>query len=162
MEFWVLGGEREDGVPEMVLCEINPRCAHTFHYGYKFSVGSNLYRDNFDLVLHDTLPSETPLSQWASGRFQVCCEMLINVKNQVDSTTGQIIVDVSGKKACECVDYGVLDALESQGKVQLVRRIKPPEYVLTKDDANAGPGTTLLQVCLSCNHFALETPRLGD
>ncbi|CAE7027425.1 unnamed protein product [Symbiodinium sp. CCMP2456] len=149
VEFWVSGGKEEDREPKMVLCEINPRCAHTFHYGYKFSVGSNLYRDNFELVLHDTLPSATPLSEWESGGFRVCCEMLINVKNQVDPTTGHVIVDISGKKANECVDYGLLDSLQSQGRAQLVRRIKAPSYVLTKDDANAGPGTTLAQVWFS-------------
>jgi hypothetical protein len=52
-----------NGEPEFCLCEINPRCAHTFHYGYKYAYDCNLYRDNFELVLNNKQSTKSPWTE---------------------------------------------------------------------------------------------------
>eukprot|EP01052_Picozoa_sp_SAG31_P006989 SAG31_NODE_328_length_17643_cov_46.707649_9_plen_109_part_00 len=55
----------------------------------------------------------------------------------------------AGKKVSDVVDQEYVKALESGGHVELIRYIKPWDYVLTEDDANAAAGTTMLQIWIT-------------
>jgi len=121
-----------DGKPEFAFCEINPRCAHTYHYGYMYVYGTNLYGDNFNLVLDNKKPENTPWSQWASGTANYCTEILLTAK-QVG-------------KVSEILDYEYIDELESSGKVKLIRHVKDRNYEFTADDSKSFAGATMLQI----------------
>lgn len=131
IEFWATL-DTEDGSPEFAFCEINPRCAHTYHYGYLFAYGTNLYRDNWELVLHDKAPQLTPWKEWCAGDNKICCEILITCK-------------VEGKVS-DVLDYNYVDEVEKTDEIKLIRHIKDRNYVLTADDAKSGAGCTLLQI----------------
>merc|ERR1712232_384553 len=120
-----------DGSPEFAFCEINPRCAHTFHFGYLFAYDTNLYKDNWDLVLYDTPPQKTPWKKWREGVNKVCLEILITAKQ-----TG---------KVTDLLDYDYVRHIE-KNEVKLIRHIKSSDYVLTEDDAKSGAGCTILQI----------------
>merc|ERR1711916_207989 len=133
IEFWATF-DTEDGSPEFAFCEINPRCAHTFHFGYLFAYGTNLYKDNWDLVLNDSLPVDTPWKQWVNGENKVCCEILITAKQE--------------GKVSDLLDYEYVDHIEKE-EVDLIRHIKDRNYVLTADDASSGAGCTMLQIWIT-------------
>jgi len=145
IEFWCNGAEDPEGGPEFLLCEINPRCAHTYHYGYMFAYGTNLYRDNFELVLNDTLPEDTPWKAWGSGEGKFTTEMLITIMNQTDDD-GNVLVDVASMAAKDIVDYDLVAKLIEDGELNHVRYVKDANYKLTDADANSASGTTLMQV----------------
>lgn len=130
IEFWATFNS-EDGSPDFAFCEINPRCAHTYHYGYLFAYGTNLYRDNWELVLNNKNPTSTPWNKWKEGGAKICCEILITAKVEA--------------KVSDILDYDYVDKIE-KGEVKLIRHIKDREYTLTTDDAKSGAGCTLLQI----------------
>jgi len=139
LEIWGLIGA-DDSV-EFCFCEINPRCAHAYHIPYKIAYGTNLWADNFDLVMHNTKPQYSPWSKWVSGDCSVSLQALINVMGS------------EGKKVNEILDYRVVDHLERKGKVELVRHTKQRDYTITADDAASGAGCTLLQIfCRVTSH----------
>ena len=67
IEFWAAENKQQPGDFEFKFCEINPRCAHTFHFLYETSSGHNLYRSVFELVLNNKIPSTTPWQKWEAG-----------------------------------------------------------------------------------------------
>jgi len=120
------------GKPEFAFCEINPRCAHTYHYGYKYVYNTNLYGDNFNLVLDNKKPENTPWSQWLTGATGFCTEILLTAK-QVG-------------KVSEILNYEYIDELEKSGKVKLIRHVKDRNYEFTADDSKSFAGATMLQI----------------
>merc|ERR1711871_1537776 len=126
-----------DGI-EFCFCEINPRCAHAYHIPYQIAYKTNLWSDNFNLVLYNQAPTNTPWSKWCSKQYSVSCQILINVMGS------------AGKKVSEVLDYEYVDHWEKTGKVELVRHTKQRDYVLTADDAASGAGCTLLQIFVKC------------
>lgn len=131
IEFWCTFNT-PDKKPEYAFCEINPRCAHTYHFGYLFAYDTNLYRDNWDLVLDNTAPTQTPWKEWREGSNKYCTEILLTAKQE--------------GKVGEILDYEYIDKIESDGTVKLIRHIKDRGYVLTADDAKSGAGCTMLQI----------------
>lgn len=131
IEFWATFNT-EDGKPEYAFCEINPRCAHTYHFGYLFAYDTNLYKDNWDLVLFNKAPELTPWKEWREGTNKYCTEILLTAVQE--GTVGDIL------------DYTYIDQIEKSGEVNLIRHIKDRKYVLTADDAKSGAGCTMLQI----------------
>ncbi|CAK9000973.1 Probable alpha-glucosidase [Durusdinium trenchii] len=140
VEFFALNLHDPDAEPEFVLCEINPRCAHSYHFGYKSFCGANLFQDNFELVLKNQLPVNTPWKVWEEGGGQLTCEMLITIA-QIEG--GE---DLVGKKASDLVDYDLVQKMWDAKDLYHVRYVKTPDYELTKLDLDAASGTTLIQV----------------
>lgn len=131
IEFWATFNT-PDGKPEYAFCEINPRCAHTYHFGYLFAYDTNLYRDNWDLVLENKSPELTPWIEWKEGSNKYCTEILLTAKQE--------------GKVGDILDYKYIDKIEKSGEVKLIRHIKDRNYVLNADDAKSGAGCTMLQI----------------
>ena len=127
------------GNPEFCFCEINPRCAHTFNFGYKYATGHNLFKDVFECVLNNKKPDSTPWDFWAKGESKICVEVLVNVKGS------------AGKRMDEVVDTAYVAKLEAHPDCKLIRHIKKDDYVLTEEDAVSAAGTTLLQIWIVCS-----------
>merc|ERR1719486_1079750 len=53
VEIW--GLNKSDGGIDFCFCEINPRCAHAYHIPYQIAYGTNLWSDNFNLVLNNVM-----------------------------------------------------------------------------------------------------------
>jgi len=155
IEFWCLNPKSPGEKPKFVLCEINPRCAHTYHYGYMFAYGTNLWRDNFELVLNNKLPEQTPWKAWAEGRGVFTTEMLVTIMNQTDDE-GNVLVDVTNMAAKEIIDFDSVAKLIESGELSHVRYVKEADYILNEADANSASGTTLMQVW-----YTTETPALA-
>ena len=77
IEIW--GYVKGDDI-EFCFCEINPRCAHAYHIPYQIAYKTNLWGDNFNLVLNNEPPTVSPWSKWRSGDFEVSVQVLINIK----------------------------------------------------------------------------------
>eukprot|EP01052_Picozoa_sp_SAG31_P018760 SAG31_NODE_1342_length_8700_cov_12.667829_7_plen_513_part_00 len=140
-EIW--GLEMPDGSLEFAWCEINPRCAHAYHIPYQIAYGTNLWADNFELVVNDKAPTETPWNKWIEGKYDVSVQILINV------------MGCQGKRADEILDYSFVDHIDplkvgAKAKVELVRHVKQRDYVITADDAASGAGCTLMQIFVKC------------
>ena len=60
IEFWVNPEEND----KLYLVEINPRAAHSYHYNYKFSFGTSLFGDNFNLARDGSEPKTNPWIEW--------------------------------------------------------------------------------------------------
>lgn len=136
IEFWALAGG-EGG--EFCFCEINPRCAHSYHFGYKFAYGTSLYGDNFNLVLKNEAPDHTPWKEWKAGRAKISCEVLINAKTAAPVT--------------EILDYDYVEFLD-RNEADKIRYIKPRDYVLSDEDANSAAGCTIMQIWITTNSHA--------
>jgi hypothetical protein len=136
VEIW--GLVKPDNSIDFCFCEINPRCAHAYHIPYQIAYGTSLWADNFELVLNDKAPVDTPWNKWISKQYTVSCQILINV------------MGCEGKKVSEILDYGYVDHWEKNKKVELVRHTKQRDYVITADDAASGAGCTLLQIFCKC------------
>merc|ERR1719399_2363945 len=136
VEIW--GLNKADGGIDFCFCEINPRCAHAYHIPYQIAYKTNLWSDNFNLVLYNQAPTNTPWLKWRSKEYSVSCQILINVMGS------------AGKKVSEILDYTLVDDWDKTGKVELVRHTKQRDYVLTADDAASGAGCTLLQIFVKC------------
>ncbi|CAD7944594.1 unnamed protein product [Amoebophrya sp. A25] len=136
VEIWALAPE--NGPVEFCFCEINPRCAHAYHIPYQIAYKTNLWADNFDLVLDNKLPTVTPWSKWTDNDYTVSLQALINV------------MGCEGKLVREILDYQFVDHIEGTGKVELVRHVKQRDYTITADDAASGAGCTLLQIFIKC------------
>ncbi|CAD7937048.1 unnamed protein product [Amoebophrya sp. A120] len=136
VEIWAL--TPEGGPVEFCFCEINPRCAHAYHIPYQIAYKTNLWADNFDLVLDNTPPKVTPWTKWRDNDYAVSLQALINV------------MGCEGKMANEILDYQFVDHIEGTGKVELVRHVKQRNYTITSDDAASGAGCTLLQIFIKC------------
>merc|ERR1719313_1000733 len=135
VEIW--GLQRNGGI-EFCFCEINPRCAHAYHIPYQIAYGTNLWSDNFNLVLYNQAPKNTPWNKWRMRQYKVSCQILINVMGS------------QGKRVDEILDYTLVDHWDFNGKVELVRHTKQRDYVITADDAASGAGCTLLQIFVKC------------
>jgi len=142
IEFWATFNT-DDGTPEFAFCEINPRCAHTYHFGYLYAYETNLYRDNWNLVLDNTPPELTPWKEWVEGSNKYCTEILFTAKQE--GRVGDVL------------DFDYIDSIDPEKTkdtdVYLIRHIKDREYVLTADDAASGAGCTMLQLWI-----VTETP----
>merc|ERR1719506_339454 len=136
VEIW--GLNKPNGLIDFCFCEINPRCAHAYHIPYQIAYGTNLWSDNFNLVLYNQAPKNTPWNKWRMRQYKVSCQILINVMGS------------AGKKVSEILDYNLVDHWDFNGKVELVRHTKQRDYVLTADDAASGAGCTLLQIFVKC------------
>ena len=77
VEIW--GLNKADGSIDFCFCEINPRCAHAYHIPYQIAYKTNLWSDNFNLVLYNQAPTNTPWLKWRSKEYSVSCQILINV-----------------------------------------------------------------------------------
>lgn len=141
IEIWGHNKKDENGEDDIdfCFCEINPRCAHAYHIPYQIAYGTNLWGDNFNLVLENKAPTETPWSKWRAGENKVSVQVLIN------------IMGLEGKKVKDILNYDLIDFLEKENKVELIRHVKNREYVITKDDAESGAGCTLLQIFQKCS-----------
>ena len=139
VEFWASYEEGGPGNPEFCFCEINPRCAHTFNFGYKYATGHNLFKDVFECVLNNKKPDSTPWDFWAKGESRICVEVLVNVKGS------------AGKRMDEVVDTAYVAKLEAHPDCKLIRHIKKDDYVITEEDAVSAAGTTLLQIWIVCD-----------
>lgn len=139
VEIWALTPEGGSGPPEFCFCEINPRCAHAYHIPYQIAYKTNLWADNFDLVLDNTPPKVTPWTKWRDNDYSVSLQALINV------------MGCEGKRVSEILDYQFVDHIEGKGKVELVRHVKQRDYTITADDAASGAGCTLLQIFVKCS-----------
>ena len=146
LDVWISNGRDANASPEFLLCELNPRCVHSFQRMYRAAYGSNMYRDNAALVLEDELPETSPWDRWRAAEARVGCIMFINVKNQVDGATGQIVVDIEGEKAGDLADYALVNELEEAGVLLQVRRTRTEEHVMTREEGRSNPGTTLMQL----------------
>jgi len=140
VEIW--GLNKPDGAIDFCFCEINPRCAHAYHIPYSIAYGTSLWSDNFNLVLYNQTPTNTPWNKWRAKQYKVSMQTLINVMGS------------EGKKVSEVLDYTFVDYIEKANKVDLVRHVKQRDHVLNKDDAEAGAGCTLLQIFKACNSHA--------
>merc|ERR1719352_1135293 len=136
VEIW--GLNKADGGIDFCFCEINPRCAHAYHIPYQIAYKTNLWTDNFNLVLYNQAPTNTPWSKWIAKENKVSVQVLINV------------MGCEGKKVSEILDYGFVDHWEQNKKVELVRHTRQRDYVITADDAASGAGCTLLQIFQKC------------
>lgn len=76
--------------------------------GYKLAYKTNLYKDNFELVLNNILPNCNPLSKWVAGQFKVTFEMLINIQSYKND---DFFVHIDGLQAKDCVDYDRINNL---------------------------------------------------
>merc|ERR1711998_217514 len=112
------------------FCEINPRCAHSFHYNYYFCYGTNLFRDNIELAVFGRAPTTVPWQLWKAGEGKVTLIVLITSK--VEGTVSDIL------------NYDYVKQLEDVEKI-LVRHNKKPEDVLTSKDMTAA-GVMCLQM----------------
>ena len=146
LDVWISNGRDESASPKFLLCELNPRCVHSFQRMYRAAYGNDMYRDNALLVLEDKLPETTPWDLWSSGDNRVGCIMFINVKNQVDKETGDVVVDIEGRKADDLADYAVVRELEESGELLQVRRTRTEDHVMTREEGRSNPGTTLMQL----------------
>ena len=146
LDVWISNGRDEGSSPKYLLCELNPRCVHTFSRMYRAAYGTDQYRDNAKLVLEDKMPEKTPWDVWRAGDARVGCIMFINVKNQVDPATGDVVVDIEGKQASELADYGLVRELEASGVLLQVRRIRAEDHVMTREEGRSNPGTSLMQL----------------
>jgi hypothetical protein len=146
LDVWISNGRDENASPRFLLCELNPRCVHSFQRMYRAAYGNNMYRDNAYLVLEDRLPEKTPWDVWSAGDARVGCIMFINVKNQVDNETGQVAVDIEGSKAGDLADYALVSELEASGELLQVRRTRSQDHVMTREEGRSNPGTTLMQL----------------
>jgi hypothetical protein len=136
VEIW--GLNKPGGDIDFCFCEINPRCAHAYHIPYSIAYGTSLWSDNFNLVLYNQIPTNTPWNKWRAKQYKVSMQTLINVMGS------------EGKKVSEVLDYKFVDYIEKANKVDLVRHVKQRDHVLNKDDAEAGAGCTLLQIFKAC------------
>lgn len=141
VEIWARYFKNDKGEEdvEFCWCEINPRCAHAYHIPYQIAYGTSLWKDNFELVLNNKVPDNSPWQAWKDGKYKVSVQVLINVNGS------------AGKKVGEVLDYGFVDHIESKNKVDLVRHVKQRDYVLTDADAASGAGCTLLQIFKACS-----------
>lgn len=105
-----------------------------------------MYRDNASLVLEDKLPEKTPWDLWSAGDNRVGCIMFINVKNQVDNATGEVAVDIEGRRAGDLADYALVNELEESGVLLQVRRTRTRDHIMTREEGRSNPGTTLMQL----------------
>jgi hypothetical protein len=137
VEIW--GLNKPGGDIDFCFCEINPRCAHAYHIPYSIAYGTSLWSDNFNLVLYNQTPTNTPWNKWRAKQYKVSMQTLINVMGS------------EGKKVSEVLDYAFVDFIEKANKVDLVRHVKQRDHVLNKDDAEAGAGCTLLQIFKACS-----------
>jgi hypothetical protein len=139
VEIW--GLNKPNGKIDFCFCEINPRCAHAYQIGYGIAYQTNLWADNFNLVLYDQAPAVTPWSQWQSKQSAISIQVLLNVNG------------CKGKKASEILDYTLVDHWERANKVEKIRHVKQRDYVITADDAESGAGCTLLQIWVKCTNY---------
>jgi hypothetical protein len=136
VEIW--GLVNKAGAIDFCFCEINPRCAHAYHIPYQIAYGTSLWADNFNLVLYDKAPTNTPWKKWIAKENKISCQILINVMGS------------EGKRVDEILDYSLVDKWESKKMVELVRHTRQRDYVITSDDAASGAGCTLLQIFVKC------------
>jgi hypothetical protein len=127
---------------EFCFCEINPRCAHAYHIPYQIAYGTNLWGDNFNLVLYNKMPDVSPWTKWKTGNSDVSVQVLINIQGH------------EGKQVSDILDYHFIDYIEKHNKVELVRHVKHRDYTITADDAASGAGCTLLQIFQRCRSQA--------
>ena len=67
LDVWISNGRENSASPEFLLCELNPRCVHSFQRMYRAAYGNDMYRDNASLVLEDKLPEKTPWDLWSTA-----------------------------------------------------------------------------------------------
>jgi hypothetical protein len=146
LDVWISNGRDENAEPKFLLCELNPRCVHSFQRMYRAAYGNNMYRDNAKLVLENKLPEQAPWDLWNAGEARVGCIMFVNVKNQVDPETGEEVVDIEGTKAGDLADYALVRELEDSGELLQVRRTRTEDHVMTREEGRSNPGTTLMQL----------------
>ena len=46
---------------------------------YQIAYGTSLWADNFNLVLYDKAPTNTPWKKWIAKENKISCQILINV-----------------------------------------------------------------------------------
>ena len=119
---------------EVILTEINPRAAHSYHYNYLYSFGTSLFEDNIALAYDGTEPKVTPWQMWKDG----------NVKNY---TLIALITTINPGKVSDILDYDYVKHLEDVEGI-LVRHCKQKDDVLTTGDITAA-GVMLLQLWVS-------------
>jgi biotin carboxylase len=128
LEFWIMPDN------SIALTEINPRAAHSYHYNYLYSFGSELYADNLLLAAGYTPSEDTPWHQWRAGHPH----------------TFTLIVLITGKetgRVADILDYDYVQHLEDDQGV-LIRHTKNPDDEIRDSDLTAA-GVMLLQLWIT-------------
>jgi len=124
------------------FCEINPRCAHSYHYNYLYCYGTQLFRDNIELAVFGRAPKVTPWQLWKEGKGRVTLIVLITTK------TPGTVQDI--------LNYDYIEHLEKVEKI-LIRHNKKPDDVLTAKDMTTAGVMCLQMWVVADDHKSVAT-----
>lgn len=134
LELWLTDGG------DVLLTEINPRAAHSFHYNYLYSFGTTLFEDNMELARGANMDAIKDINPWT----------LWNYGDGTGYKYTLIVLFTSKQtgKVSEIFNFDEVDKLEAAGI--LVRYNRQREDVLTEKDMTSA-GCMVMQIWITGN-----------